>query len=364
VNRLLTPLDCKEFTFKNRVVMASVTRGRATNEKLVPTALMAKYYAQRASAGLIIAERTWVNTEGVGIPNVPGLFTDDQAAGWAEVTKAVRENGGKIFAQLAHCGPLANGSFLKRRRAVAASAVNPNAVIRTPKGRKPARIPRAMTIDDIHRTELEYTSASLNAQEAGFSGVEIDASGISLIPSFFHNATNKRTDEYGGSYKNRFDILFGIFIGVVNIWGPGRVGLKLSPSLIDGAYTPEEDVVSFYDFLIGELNQFPLAHLHLVKSPMPVDGTPFERIKDPAAYFRSRYKGRIITGGGFTKETAERALAENVADMVSFGTPFIANPDLVERFRQNAPLNEPDRSTIAQGGENGYTTYPTLGGDR
>jgi len=356
-HKLLDPIRLGDLELKNRVVMAPMTRARAANPELVPNDLMAEYYSQRASAGLQITEGTWVNRDGIGFINVPGLFSDAQTQGWKKIVEAVHKKGGKIFSQLGHLGPIAGPEFTGGEAPLGPSAINANFQYFSPTGPKPTVTPRAMTLDDIKRTVADYRTAGTNAKKAGFDGVEVHGAMLYLIPSFLNPITNKRTDNYGGSPENRSRFVLEILQGLVDVWGAGRVSLKLSPSLVMGAFVPNNGIIETYEHLFNRLNDLPLAYAHVINGPGSFDGTPFEKIKDPVGYFRRLYRGILIAGGGYNQASAEKLLESNGADLVAFGKHFIANPDLVERFKLGVALSDPDQATFYQGGPEGYTTY-------
>lgn len=346
---------------KNRVVMASLTRGRAVNPGLVPTALMAEYYAQRASAGLILSEGTWVNPQSIGFINVPGIYTPEQVEGWKAVTRAVHDRGGLIFSQLGHTGAGAHPDLQNGQLPVGPSAVNIQSQSFTPEGFKDTVTPREMTVADIQKTAEDYKRAAQYAKDAGFDGVEIHAIAGMLIPQFLSMASNRRTDAYGGSIENRSRIVFEILDAVTEVWGAGRVAVKFSPVMISsvGIVKPDEETIPLFKYILSELERYQLDFVHIVGPAEDLSGTPVEELQENYfAHFRNHYRGRIMANSGFSKESADAILKAGYADLVSFGEPFIANPDLVERFTHNLPLAAGDRGTYYAGGESGYTNYP------
>lgn len=346
---------------ENRVVMASLTRGRALNPGLVPTALMAEYYAQRASAGLILSEGTWVNPQSIGFINVPGIYTPEQVEGWKAVTRAVHDRGGLIFSQLGHIGAGAHPDLQNGELPIGPSAVNIQSQSFTPEGFKDTVTPREMTVADIHRTLQDYKRSAQHAKEAGFDGVEIHAIAGMLIPQFLSTATNRRTDAYGGSIENRSRIVFEILDAVTEVWGAGRVAIKFSPVMISsvGIVKPDEETIPLFKYILDTLNRYDLAFVHIVGPAEDLSGTPVEELQENYfAHFRNHYRGRIMANSGFSKESADAILKAGYADLVSFGAPFIANPDLVERFIHGLPLSASDRDTYYSGGQDGYITYP------
>ncbi|GAB2698658.1 alkene reductase [Mucilaginibacter koreensis] len=358
---LLAEYQLGDLKLKNRVVMASMTRGRATNAGLVPTPLMAEYYAQRASAGLILSEGTWVNSKSIGFINVPGIYTQEQVDGWKLVTQAVHDKGGLIFSQLGHIGSASHPDHLNGELPAGPSAINPQARSFTPEGFKETLTPREMTVAEIKQTVQDYKQAAQNAKAAGFDGVEVHAQSGMLIPQFLSLAVNHRTDEYGGSIENRARIVFEILDAITEVWDSTRVAIKFTPVAISsvGIVTPDEETIPMYQYILKKLNDYNLAYLHIAGPADDLSGTPWEVLLDNYfSHFRRNYNGRLMANLGFTQESANQILEEGNADLVSFGIPFIANPDLVERFMYHLPLSESNRETYYTGGESGYTDYP------
>ncbi|RDD85131.1 alkene reductase [Streptomyces parvulus] len=353
---LLKPVRLGALELPNSVVMAPMTRARADNAELAPTDLHATYYAQRASAGLIVTEGTWVSPEAIGFINVPGIYTDTQTAGWSKVTAAVHEAGGRIVSQLGHLGAVSHPDHFGGRLPAGPSAINPGEKSFTPSGPKDTVTPRAYTSAEIARTIADYRHAAENARRAGFDGVEIHAQGQHLIPQFLNPRLNQRTDAYGGSAENRARFLIDILDAVSGVWGSDRVGVKLSPLWTSGtAFTADEETLTEYDQLLKRLNDSNLAYLHLIGAP----GTIEERVTVFSRY-RAHYQGNIIANLGFTRTLGNEILDHRIVDAVSFGAPFIANPDLVERFAQGHPQADSDRDTYYTGHANGYTDYPAF----
>jgi N-ethylmaleimide reductase len=354
---LFSPFALGDRQLRNRVVMSAMTRGRARNAGHVPTDLQVEYYEQRASAGLIITEGTWISEEAIGFINVPGLYTPEQVEGWRAVTTAVHANRSTIFAQLAHSGAGSHPDFFDGLPPLAPSAINPGLRAFTPEGFKETVTPRAMTIDDIKRTISDYAQAARNAREAGFDGVEVHGGTTYLLPEFLNSANNVREDEYGGSPENRARIVIEIMETLSKEW-PGRVGIKISPTLALAGFAPTDQTIATYDYLVGRLNELALSHLHVVKSPTDLSGTPLAALQDTIGHYRTRFQGALIANFGFDKASANAAIEAGQADLISFGKPFIANPDLVRRFRENLPLSESTPETYYQGGPQGYVDYP------
>ncbi|MFC6996765.1 alkene reductase [Rufibacter roseus] len=358
---LLQPYQKGELNLKNRLVMAPMTRSRAANEEHAATPLVAEYYAQRASAGLIISEGTPVNPQGIGYINVPAIYSDAQVKGWKQVADAVHAKGGKIFAQLWHVGRMSHPDFHNGELPVAPSAINPNDKAFTPEGFKDTVTPRALEVEEIKGIVQDFRKAAANAVAAGFDGVEIHASNGYLFHQFFSLCSNQRTDEYGGSAENRARILFEVFDAVKEEIDLNRVGVRMNPSMHQqfGIVVDEETKPTF-EFIVQRLNDYNLAYLHLTEATSKVADLPFA-VKEVAKHFRPLYKGTLIINGGFTRESGNKIIEEGNADLVAYGVPFIANPDLVERYAKGAELNQPDPSTFySNTGEKGYTDYPTL----
>ncbi|RFM31691.1 alkene reductase [Chitinophaga silvisoli] len=358
---LLEEYQLGDLTLKNRVVMASLTRGRATNAGLVPTPLMARYYAQRASAGLILSEGTWVSPKAIGFINVPGIYTEEQVAGWKLVTQAVHDKGGLIFSQLGHIGAASHPDFFDGELPAGPSAINPQTHSFTPVGFKETLTPRELSLAEIKQTIQDYKQAAKNAREAGFDGIEIHAQAGMLIPQFLSLATNQRTDAYGGSIENRARIVFEILDAIIEVWDSTRVAIKFTPVALShvGIVVPDEETIPMFQYILKKLNDYQLAFLHIVGPAEDLTGTPVAVLQDNYfSHFRRHYSGRLMANMGFTQESGNAILKEGLADLVSFGAPFIANPDLVERFQHHLPLAESDRDTYYSGGEKGYTDYP------
>jgi N-ethylmaleimide reductase len=358
---LLEEYQLGDLKLKNRMIMSSLTRGRATNAGLVPTPLMAEYYAQRASAGLILSEGTWVNRKSIGFINVPGIYTQEQIEGWKLVTKAVHDNGGLIFSQLGHIGSASHPDFFDGELPAGPSAINPQTVSFTPEGPKNSLTPRELSVAEIKQTIQDYKQAAQNAKDAGFDGVEVHALVGMLIPQFLSRATNQRTDEYGGNLENRARIVFEILNAITEVWDSSRVAIKFMPVAVRnvGIMTPDEETIPMFKYILKKLSNYNLAYLHIAGPAEDLTGTPVEALQDDYfSHFRRNYTGRLMANLGFTQESGNAILSEGTADLVSFGEAFIANPDLVERFKYHLPLAEGNRDFYYTGGENGYTDYP------
>jgi N-ethylmaleimide reductase len=343
---------------KNRVVMAPMTRGRARNAGLVPTDLHVEYYRQRATAGLLVTEATWVSRDGIGFINVPGIFSPEQVEGWKKVTDAVHAEGGRIYLQIAHSGAGSHPDFFDGQPPLAPSAVNPGLKAFTNEGFKDTVTPREMTIDQIRSTIDDYAKAAKNAKAAGFDGVELHSATTYLLPQFLNSKLNVRMDAYGGSAENRSRIVVEILEALIAEWGLGRIGVKLSPTMAMGGFGPTDQTVATYEHLVKRLSSLPLSHVQLVKAPNDLTETPIAVLQDTIAYFRPILKGTLIANLGYDKAKADAVLEAKQADLVSFGNSFIGNPDLVRRMKEAIPLNRPNRDLFYQGGAEGYTDYP------
>lgn len=364
---LLTPVQLGPYTLPNRLVMAPLTRNRAGAGN-VPTALNATYYAQRASAGLMITEASQVAPQGQGYPGTPGIHTPEQVEGWRRVTEAVHDRGGRIFLQLWHVGRISHPDFQPNGALpVAPSAIAPEGMANTYSGNKPFVTPRALETEELPGIVDRYYQGAKNALAAGFDGVEIHSANGYLLDQFLQDGTNQRTDEYGGAIENRARLLLEVTEAVTSVWGSDRVGVRLSPA---GKFNSmsDSDPKALFTYVVRALNPFKLAYLHLVEPRVNEDALNFwmksNPIEDPdglnSRYFRSIFQGKIISAGGYDRDLGNATLAANYADLIAYGRLFISNPDLPERFAKNAPLNPYDRFTFYGGDAKGYTDYPTL----
>ncbi|MBD3903292.1 alkene reductase [Chryseobacterium sp. Ch-15] len=358
--RIFEPYNLNGIELKNRMVMAPMTRSRSTNPETVATELTATYYEQRASAGLIITEGTFVSKDAIGVMNVPAIYTQKHIDSWKLVTNAVHEKGGKIFAQLWHTGSYSHPDLLEGKLPLSASAINSNVQVFTPAGFKESVTPKAMSLEDIKNTIADFKNGAINAFEAGFDGVELHGANGYLFQQFFSKNNNVRTDEYGGSIENRAKFLFDVLDEMKSVVDLKSVGVRFNPSLngIMGINVDDE-TIEVYNYIVNKLNDYGLAYIHLIEPFTDVSAIP-NAVQEVAKHFRKIYKGTIIINRAFTKETATKVLEDGDADLVSFGVPFLANPDLVERFKTDAPLNAPNQDTFYTPGAIGYTDYPTL----
>lgn len=352
---LFSPYQLGNLELPNRIVMAPLTRSRA-GQGNVPHELNATYYAQRATAGLIIAEATQVVPQGQGYPNTPGIHSPEQVAGWKLVTDAVHQQGGRIFLQLWHVGRISHPDLQPHGELpVAPSAITPKGEAATYEGPKPFVTPRALETSEIPEIVEQYRQGAANALAAGFDGVEIHSANGYLLDQFLRDGTNKRTDQYGGAIENRVRLLLEVTEAVTGVWGAKKVGVRFSPS---GTFNDMSDSnpLETFGYAAEALNQFDLAYLHIYEATEA--DIKHGAIVVPTSHLRDRFTGTLIVNGGYTREKGNTVLANKAADLVAFGTLFISNPDLPQRFAVNAPLNQPDHTTFNGGGEKGYTDYP------
>ena len=362
VQPLLTPVRMGDLALPNRVVMAPLTRMRAGSADHVPTEQQATHYAQRASAGLIIAEGTAISPEGFGWAGTPGLWSSEQVRGWRRVTDAVHAAGGRIVTQLWHTGALSHPDLLDGRTPLSASAVNPGQQSVTATGRKPTVVPRAMTRAEIRQTVADYAYAARNAMKAGFDGVQIQANYLYLIAQFLNRTTNRRIDEYGGDLEGRARFLFEVVEAVLDAVEPARVGVKISPMHEGGAFAANDETLPMAEYAIRELNGYGLSHLLMMGASTDFTGTPLEPLMGDGMFehFRPIFRGTLIANVEMDPERGNRLVERGHADMVAFGRPYIANPDLVERLRTGAPFAAVDWDTVYGAGPKGYTDYRAL----
>ena len=357
---LFDPVRFGAISLANRIVMAPLTRARS-NRDGVPNALMAEYYAQRASAGLIISEATGISREGLGWPNAPGLWNEAQVAGWTQVTDAVHQAGGKIVAQLWHMGRLVHPD-LGGGQPVSSSATTAPDYAHTYEGKKPYTQARAVTLDDIERIVADYARAAKNAVAAGFDGVQLHGANGYLIDQFLRDSANQRADGYGGSIDNRLRFVTQVLVAVGDAIGMDKVGIRFSPNIYSQGVEDSEPV-RLFAALARRLEdlQVPWIELREAHQPTSAGAIPTEPVS-PA--MRPLYSGRIALNSDYDGPSARARLAEGIADAISFGRPFISNPDLVERIKIGAPLSAGDSATFYNGQAAGYVDYPTLDAER
>lgn len=357
---LLSPYQLGDLELKNRMVMAPMTRSRSNNEGNVATQLTAQYYAQRASAGLQISEGTFVSEKAVGFINVPAIYSEAQVAGWKLVTEAVHNEGGKIFAQLWHVGRMSHPDLHGGELPHAPSAINPHSKAFTENGFVDTVTPKEMTVADIQLTVQDFKQAAANAVAAGFDGIELHAANGYLFHQFFVTAANQRTDAYGGSIENRSRFLFETLNVLKGVVPYNRVGIRFNPAAHNlFGMVIDEETIPTYEYIVRRLNDYGLAYIHLTEPFNDVSNVPYA-VTNVARHFRPLYNGTIIINKGFTRETGNQVIEEGLADLVAFGVPFIANPDLVKRFEVDAPLNTADPKTFYTTGTVGYIDYPAL----
>lgn len=353
---LLSPFDLRGLPLRNRVVMAPLTRGRAGHERL-PNDLMAEYYAQRASAGLIISEATSISEQGLGWVDSPGIYSDAHVAGWKKTTAALHARGTPVFLQLWHCGRASHSSFHGGKPAVSASAIKINGdYLHTPVGKQPYETPRALETAEVAAVVQDYRRAAERAKTASFDGVEIHAANGYLIDQFLQSRTNHRADRYGGSLENRYRFLREIVEAILTVLPANRVGVRLSPN---GNFNDmgSPDYRETFTHAASQLNACGLAYMHVV------DGLAFgfHELGQPMTLpeFRAVFAGPLMGCCGYTQETAEAAIASGHADLIAFGRPYLSNPDLVERFTNGWELNPPaDMQVWSAPAPQGYTDFP------
>jgi len=346
---LFDPVRIGAWDLPNRIVMAPLTRARAGTER-IPNALMAEYYTQRASAGLIISEATSVTPMGVGYADTPGVWSPAQVAGWKLVTQSVHKAGGRMLLQLWHVGRISDPMFLNGALPVAPSAIAAAGHVSQVRPLRPFVTPRALELEEIPGIVEAYRQAAENAQEAGFDGVEIHGANGYLLDQFLQDKTNHRTDAYGGPIENRARLLLEVADAVISVWDADRVGTHLSPRG-DSNDMGDSDPLATFGYVARELGKRRIAFICIRESLGP---------KRIGPQLKAAFGGRCIANEKFTRATASQVLAAGEADAVAFGVLFLSNPDLPERFRQNAPLNEPDPPTFYAPGPKGYTDYPFL----
>jgi N-ethylmaleimide reductase len=353
-----------DLQLKNRIVMAPLTRTRADNPGKVPNGLMAEYYAQRAGAGLIISEGTFVSEQGQGWYGAPGVYTAEQAAGWKRVTDAVHRAGGLIFVQLWHQGSVSHRSLYDDGRLpLGPSAVDPGQLIHVKGGTVPSEIPREMSLHDIKQSVQDFRHAAQVARDAGFDGVQIQGGFVYLFQQFLQEVTNRRTDQYGGPVENRARLLFEALEAVLEVWPSNRVGVKAGPMMSEhGAFRATDETLRTSEYVYRKMADYKLSHLLLMRQMSDLSGTPIAHMSGDAVvhHFRRIYTGTLILNAGINAQDGARLIAAGAGDLVAFGRDHIANPDLAERIRRDAPLNEPRPEYFYGSSAVGYTDYPTL----
>ncbi|WGR98362.1 alkene reductase [Bradyrhizobium sp. ISRA443] len=355
--KLFEPFKLGPLTLPNRLVMAPLTRNRAVPPGMVPSPLAVDYYAQRASAGLLISEASQVSQQGQGYQDTPGIYSKEQVEGWKKVTDRVHERGGRIFIQLWHVGRISHTSLQPGGgKPVAPSAIRAKGKTFVNGTFTDISEPRALELSEIPGIIDDFKRGTANALAAGFDGVEIHGANGYLLDQFARNGTNKRTDAYGGSIENRAKLMLEVSKAVAAEAGADRTGIRISP------VTPANDASDsnpqpLFDYIVDHLNALKLAYIHVIEGATggPRDIAPFDY-----ASLRTRFKQAYIANNGYDFALANKGLDAGAADLIAFGKPFISNPDLVERLKKGAPLNDWDKATFYGGGAKGYTDYPTL----
>jgi N-ethylmaleimide reductase len=351
LENLFSPYRLGNVELSNRLVMAPMTRSRAV-EGNVPSPMAPTYYAQRAAAGLIITEATQVSPQGVGYIRTPGIHSAAQVAGWTAVTDAVHRAGGKIFLQLWHVGRISHADFHGGELPVAPSALAPQGEVFTAQGPQKMVTPRALALAEIPGIVAQFRNGAENAKAAGFDGVELHGANGYLLDQFTRDGANKRTDAYGGAVENRARFPLEVTEAVIDVWGAERVGYRISPNSGFNSMSDSSPIRTF-SYLTEQLNRLGIAYLHVID---PVaDGA-----KRVSPVLRRKFDHTYIVNGGFDRDSADAAIRNGEADLVAFGVPFLANPDLPKRYRTKAPLNVPDQATFYAGEGKGFTDYPAL----
>lgn len=349
MSALFKPLKIGSLELPNRIIMAPLTRARAGSAR-IPNTLMAEYYSQRATAGLILSEATSVDPMGVGYANTPGIWSDEQVEGWKKITSAVHARDGRIFLQLWHVGRISDPMFLNGALPVAPSAIAAKGHVSLVRPEKPYVTPRALETSEIPGIVAAYKKGAENAKRAGFDGVEIHGANGYLLDQFLHDSTNKRTDQYGGSVENRARLLLEVTDAAIAVWGAERVGVHLSPRG-DSHDVSDSNREETFSYVAQELGKRKIAFIFTRE---------YQGEDSLSPKLKKLFGGVFIANEKFTKESAEKALDQGIADAVSFGVPFISNPDLPRRFLEKLTLNETNFSTLYAEGAQGYTDYPAL----
>ena len=349
MNTLFTPIQIGALQLPNRIIMAPLTRCRAS-EGRVPNTLMAQYYTQRSNAGMILSEATSVTPMGVGYPNTPGIWSDEQVEGWKGVTDAVHKAGGQILLQLWHVGRISDPRYLDGKPSVAPSAIAAKGHVSLVRPEKAYETPRALSTAEIEQVIEDYRKGAQNAKKAGFDGVEIHGANGYLLDQFLQTSTNHRDDIYGGSLENRARLMLVVTDAVVSVWGPDRVGMHLAPRM-DAHDMGDDNPLETFTYVASELGKRKIAFI-----------CTREHFKQPALTpaLKKAFGGKVIINEQMTKEMAEDLIEQGIGDAVAFGRWYIANPDLVTRLRDDAPLNELNMTTMYGSGPEGYTDYPAL----
>jgi N-ethylmaleimide reductase len=357
-NPLFTPYRLGDLKLKNRFVLSPMTRSRAV-EGNVSHPLAATYYAQRATAGLVITEATQVSPQGVGYIRTPGIHSPEQVAGWRQVTDAVHHAGGLIFAQLWHVGRVSHPDFHGGELPVAPSAIAPEGEAFTKNGKVKIPTPRALATHEIAGIVDEFRRGAENAKAAGFDGVELHGANGYLLDQFLRDGSNRRTDSYGGSIQNRARFPLEVVEAVIGVWDAARVGYKVSPNGTVYSMSDTNPIATF-GYLAKELDRLGVGYLHVTEQVSGAGAVPADKRALPT--LGRVFTRTIIANGGYDAQSANAAITNGEADLIAFGVPYLANPDLPARYRKGAPLNAPDVATFYAGEEKGYADYPALAG--
>ncbi len=355
--QLFTPYRLGGLELKNRLVLSPMTRSRAI-EGNVPNPLAATYYAQRASAGLLITEATQVSPQGIGYIRTPGMHSPAQVAGWRQVTDAVHKAGGRIFAQLWHVGRVSHPDFHNGKLPVAPSALPVEGEAFTHNGKVKIETPRALELGELPGIVAQFQTAAENAKVAGFDGIELHGANGYLLDQFLRDSANRRTDAYGGSIANRARFPLEITEAVIAVWGADRVGYKLSPHFA-GYSMSDSNPVGTFSYLVQELDRLKVGYIHIGEAIAGPMAAPAGTVR-VTPILRDIFSGAVMVNGGYDARSGNAAIARGEADLVAFGVPFLANPDLPARYRNNGSLNAPDQATFYAGEEKGYIDYPAL----
>ncbi len=356
---LFSSLKLGEIELANRIVMAPMTRCRSVGGN-VPNPLAATYYAQRATAGLIVSEATQVSPQGVGYVRTPGIHSAEQVAGWQKVTEAVHKAGGKIFLQLWHVGRVSHPDFHNGELPVAPSALPVEGETFTPLGKKKFVVPRALKLNEIPGVVAQYRKGAENAKLAGFDGVEVHGANGYLLDQFLRDGSNQRSDDYGGTIENRARLPLEVAQAVIEVWGSRRVGYRISPNFSRYSMSDTNPTATF-SYLVEKLNAMGIVYLHHKEDVAEPPLLPSDNVR-LVALLRNAFKGAYMINAGYDLTSGNAAIGWGEADLVAIGKPFIANPDLVARFKLRTPLNVPDSATFYSGEAKGYIDYPCLDG--
>lgn len=360
---LFSSLKLGNLVLPNRIIMAPLTRMRSQQPGNIPNELNAEYYAQRASAGLIISEATQISQQGQGYPATPGIHSGEQIVGWKKVTDSVHKANGKIFLQLWHVGRISHSSFQADAAVpVAPSAIRPSGMVLAADWKQvPFETPRALSEKEIDDIIIDYRKTAENAKQAGFDGVEIHSANGYLLDQFLHDGSNHRTDNYGGSIENRARFLLKVVDVVCEVWGKDKVGVRLSPyGTFDDMH--DSDPFALFSYVLEQLSQKSIVYVHVIEPRATNAGggdndLADESVPNTSALFRKKFNGVFISAGGYNPELAKKAVETGAVDAVAFGRWFISNPDLPDKIRKNLPLTKYNRATFYGGGEKGYTDY-------